>query len=136
MSEPQWATGPEFGSLESRLRHEDELDAHIGGWSSEYTPHQVMRRLQKAGVPAGAVQSGEDLYRDHHLRARDFIVAVEHTDWGMQEHTGIPVRLSGSPGRIERGAPGVGQHNGYVFTELLGISSDEVARLVQEKVIS
>ena len=136
MGEPQWATGPEFGSLESRLRHEDELDAHIGGWSSEYTPHQVMRRLQKAGVPAGAVQSGEDLYRDHHLRARDFIVAVEHTDWGMQEHTGIPVRLSGSPGRIERGAPGVGQHNGYVFTELLGISSDEVARLVQEKVIS
>jgi crotonobetainyl-CoA:carnitine CoA-transferase CaiB-like acyl-CoA transferase len=69
------------------------------------------------------------------LRARKFIVEVEHPGIGMLENTGITASLSRSPGRIDRGVPELGQHNEYVFSELLGRSHEQMARLTDAKVI-
>ena len=136
MESPSWTRDPMFGSLESRCDHQDELDEHISRWTADYTSYQVMRLLQKAAVPCGAVQSGEQLYQDYHLRARNFIVEVNHPGWGTLENTALTVGLSGSPGRITRAAPAVGQENYHVFSEMLGIGMDEVNRLIEDKVIS
>ena len=49
------------------------------------------------------------------------------------------VKLSESPayigGRIDRGAPGYGEDNEYVYGELLGMSSEEIKALAEEGVI-
>ena len=135
METPSWAGDPIFGSLESRYQHHDELDERISQWTREYTPYQVMRLIQRAGVPAGVVQSGEQLYQDHHLRSRNFIVEVEHAEWGRLEHTGIMVGLSRSPGRIVRGLAKIGWHNHHVFSELLGTSPKEMSQLIENKAI-
>ena len=135
LGEPSWTVDPMFGSLKSRIKHRVELDDLISRWTSDHTPNQVMRLLQRAGVPAGVVQNGENLYRDHHLRARNFIVETEHRGWGVLEHTGITVGLSETPGRIARGVPELGEHNEYAFLELLGTSREDFARMVDDKVI-
>ena len=122
--------------MKARLRNQDELDEYIGLWTRDYTAHQLMWLLQKLGVPAGAVQSGEDMYRDYHLRSRNFIVEVDHGDSGVLEHTGVTIGLSGSKRRILRGAPGLGQHNHLVFSELLGNAPEEVDRLINENVFA
>ena len=136
MDNPSWTSSSRFDSMKARLRNQDELDEYIGNWTRDYTAHQLMRLLQKSGVPAGAVQSGEDLYHDYHLRSRNFIVEVDHPDSGKLEHTGVTIGLSDSRRRIVRGAPGLGQHNHFVFSDLLGIASDEVDRLINEKVLA
>jgi crotonobetainyl-CoA:carnitine CoA-transferase CaiB-like acyl-CoA transferase len=48
---------------------------------------------------------------------------------------GIPWRLSGTPGRISRPAPLLGEHNQYVFGELLGLPEAEIRRLVEAEAI-
>ena len=102
--EQPWTTDPRFTSLESRRKNQDQLEEAIGGWTRAYTPHQLMRKLQRAGVPAGVVQSGEQLYYNHHLRSRNFIVEIEHPQpWGKIEHTGVNVGLSETPGRVKGG---------------------------------
>jgi crotonobetainyl-CoA:carnitine CoA-transferase CaiB-like acyl-CoA transferase len=49
------------------------------------------------------------------------------------------VKLHESPayigGRIDRGAPGYGEDNEYVYGELLGMSSTEIKALAEEGVI-
>ena len=136
LDDPSWAADPKFATLESRLKHQDELDEFIGQWTSGYTAHQVMRMLQREGVPAGAVQSAEQIYHDHHLRSRNFIAEIEHSaHFGRMEHPGLTVNLSSTPGRIVKGVPDLGEHNSYVYTELLGNSPQEVARMVRDKVI-
>ncbi len=135
MGHPEWTREEKFSTKDARLNNQAQLDEMIAQWTREYTPHQAMRLLQESGVPAGAVQTGEDLYRDIHLRDRDFIVEVSHSDWGRREHTGLTARLSRSPGRIERGTPAFGEHNRYVFTELLGLSDKEFEGLVRSGVI-
>ena len=136
MGEPDWAQADAFNTLEHRLQNQDELDKRIGQWTSDYTPHQVMRMLQQQGVPAGVVQSGEQLYYDHHMRSREFIVAVEHSGSATLEHTGLTVRLSKTPGRIVRGLPELGQHNKQVFSDLLGSTPDQLASMIESKVIN
>ncbi|MBI4298265.1 MAG: CoA transferase [Chloroflexi bacterium] len=130
-----WTTDSHFVTQESRWKHQDELDTAIGQWTKDYTPYQVMHMLQKSGVPAAAVQSGEQVYHDIQLRARDFIVEIEHCPpFGEIEHTGVNARLSLTPGRV-KGLPGLGQENYYVFCDLLGLSRDEVDRLTEKKVL-
>lgn len=116
-------------------RH-DELDELIGKWTRERTPHQVMRDLQAAGVPAGAMQTAEDLWRDVHLRARDYPVMMAHHDVGTVEHAGMSVRLHATPGRIQRPVGPMGESNKEVFRGLLGLSESELDRLMEAGVIA
>ena len=127
---PSWATDARFASLEARRLHQDALDERIGDWTKGYTPYQVMRMLQRAGVPSGVVQSGEQLYHDHHLRARGFIAEIEHAQpWGRMEHPRSPVLL-GATAPL-RGMPAVGEHNRQVLADLLGLGADELATVAK-----
>jgi crotonobetainyl-CoA:carnitine CoA-transferase CaiB-like acyl-CoA transferase len=119
-----------------RWSQHDALDTLISTWTQQRTPHQAMRLLQDAGVPAGAVQTGEDLWRDVHLRARDYMVTLEHPELGVVEHPALTVRLHGTPGQIRRPAGRLGEANEEVFSGLLGLSRNELTRLVEAGVIA
>jgi len=94
MGEPAWAADERFATLVQRVANKEELDRNIGTWTAGLTPLQVMRALQKAGVPAGIVASGEDLHLDVHLWARPGAVAVvDHPSHGVIEHHGINVEI-------------------------------------------
>ena len=100
------------------------------------TARQVMRLLQREGVPAGIVASGEDLYHDLNLRARDYVVTVDHRPVGVvHEHPGATVRLSDTPSRVVGPCPPLGADNGHYFGELLGLTGEEIAGLEGERVV-
>jgi crotonobetainyl-CoA:carnitine CoA-transferase CaiB-like acyl-CoA transferase len=136
MDAPELVSDPRFECLDARLQNQDALDEIIGNWTQAFTPHQVMWNLQSVGVPAGVVQNGEQLYHDMHLRSRDFIQRIEHSGWRTLEHSGIPVKLSDTPGAIVRGLPGLGQHNSSVFGDLLGVESAELDRMASAGVLA
>jgi crotonobetainyl-CoA:carnitine CoA-transferase CaiB-like acyl-CoA transferase len=94
-----------------------------------------MRILQKAGVPAGAVQDGEHLFHDPHLRERGFIVGVEESGVGVVEYPGLFVRLSDTPGRVDR-CHGLGEDNVHVFGTLLGMSEEEIRALEESGILA
>jgi crotonobetainyl-CoA:carnitine CoA-transferase CaiB-like acyl-CoA transferase len=95
-----------------------------------------MRELQAVGVPAGVVQTAEDLWRDVHLRARDYTVVMMHPELGMVEHPGMTVRLHATPGQIQRPVGRLGEANDAVFRGLLGLSAHELSRLAKAGVIA
>jgi benzylsuccinate CoA-transferase BbsF subunit len=128
---PEWATDARFADAYRRLRHRDELDAAVTEWTSQHTPYEVMEILQSAGVAAMPVMNLEDQFRDAHLRAREIHLESEHPKVGLEYLHGIPWRLSDTPGRIRRPAPLLGEHNQYVFGELLGLPEAEIQRLMQ-----
>ena len=67
--------------------------------------------------------------------ARRVFLQVEHPTIGDDWVIAPPWRLSETPAQINRHAPLLGEHNEYVFGELLGMSSVEIKRLEKEKVI-
>ena len=44
-------------------------------------------------------------------------------------------RMEPDPPVVERGAPLLGEHNAYVYRELLGLQEDEMDDLIARKVI-
>ena len=136
MDEPEWAAHPKFDTLDGRLANLAELNDALSAWTADMTARQVMRLLQREGVPAGIVANGEDLYHDVNLRARDYMATVDHRPVaGVHEHPGATVRLSDTPSRIIGPCPPLGAHNGHYFGELLGLTSEDIARLEGERVI-
>ena len=98
---------------------------------------QVMHRLQKAGVAAAAVQTGEDVDYDPHLRARGFIVPVDDPESGPMEVGGLTCHLSRTPGRASMsGRPELGGANDYVLDTLLGLSNEERQHLVEIEAVA
>ncbi len=130
------ASAPRFATAAERWQRHDELDGLISAWTQRHTPYQAMQMLQNAGVPAGAVQTGEDLWRDIHLRMRDFIVTIAHPEPGILEHPGMTVRLHETPGQIQRPAGRLGEDNEAVFRGLLGLTASEFTRLAETGVIA
>ena len=132
---PPWAEGSRFSDCYGRWQHQEELDRLIEEWTLAHTHYEVMQILQAAGVAAVPSFNSEELYRDPHLNKRHFWEIVEHPVIGKQTVTTPPWKLSETPARIPRAAPLLGEHNQYIFGELLCMSEDEISRLQAEKVV-
>jgi len=132
---PEWTKEERFGNELSRWKNQEKLDKLIGEWTINYDHYEVMERLQKAGIMAGASLDMEELAHDPHLKERDFFVEMEHPEMGRLSLPGLPWRLSNTPKGNYQCPPLLGEHNDYVFGELLGLSKEEVRQLKEEKVI-
>lgn len=132
LGQPDWAADQRFADPYARWQNQDALDQLIAQWTSCYTPQEVTETLQRAGVAAMPVLDGPALAQDPHLRQRGFLVEVQHPTLGRKLVVAPPWHFSQTPAQITRPAPLLGQHNDYVLKELLGLSDDEVAALVEE----
>jgi crotonobetainyl-CoA:carnitine CoA-transferase CaiB-like acyl-CoA transferase len=128
---PHWITHEKFSTTASRLQYEQELDENLAIWTRQYPPMEVARRLQQYAVAAGPVLSAADAYADPHLRARGFFETVTHPEAGTHEYPGILWRMSHTPARIRRPPCCLGEHNIYVYSDILGYSPAEITRLTQ-----
>ncbi len=135
MGAPAWASEERFATLEARLAQQEELDARLAGWTRDFEAHELMAKLQGAGVEAGAVQNLVDLQEDPQLARRGHFQELEHVHLGpvRLEHYGI--RLSESPPRISSPGPNLGEHNDYILGELLGYSPGEIDSMSERDII-
>ena len=135
MGSPEWAEDVRFSTVQARWDNQDELDGYIEQWTVQFTPRQVTDMLQGANVAAFPVLSNRGLVEDPHLEARDFFEEWDHPEAGRRKHDGVLWKMSKTPGKIRKRAPLIGEHNDYVFGEILGMPQNEIDRLKEEKVI-
>ncbi len=134
---PALADDPRFASLMSRKNNEQELDELVNEWTVNRTSEEVMGMMQAAGVAAGVVETGEDLLEnDAQYKHRHTFVELDHpVDGKYRSNSGAHFLLSKHSPVLKR-APLLGEHNDYVFKELLGLSEKEYNRLVDKEVIN
>lgn len=123
---PGLAGDPRFATFAARKQHEDEIDTLVSAWTRDRKAEDVMIQLQKAGVPAGVVQNARDLVDlDPQIKARDQYRTVVYPEAGVRRNDAPPFILSDSPLEV-RPAPMLGEHNDYVFKELLSMTEEEI----------
>ena len=81
------------------------------------------------------MNSVDDLPGDPQVRANNYIMDFEHSQFGKTQVVGIPVRLSKTPGQVRLPAPEFGQHTEEILTGLLGYSWEQIAALKEQEVI-
>ena len=132
---PDLAADPRFDNADGRRTHQDELDAAITQWTTLLEDHEATRRLQEAGLPCGPSLDICRVFNEPHLREVGYISQIQTRDGELKELPGLPWRFEGGEEPIFTEAPVLGQHNEYVYQELLGLSGPEATRLVEEQII-
>lgn len=135
LGHPTWANENRFSSIAGRREHSKDLDDLVRAWTANHPAWEVFQLLQLGGVPAGIAMSGEDLYRDPHLRSRGHIVQNNHPWWGELAYSGLPGIPSVSKADASGLTPWIGQDNEYVFGHILGIEASDIKALEAAGVI-
>ena len=107
----------------SRIGRDDAVTAIFGAGreamkliASRLSAQDFFVGCQRAGLSAGAVNAPEEAFEDEHFRARGIQVPVYHEDIDRTViYPGAPYRMTGSPWRISRRAPRLGEHNEEVL---------------------
>ncbi len=128
---PSWTEDDRFSSLAGRKENEDELDRLVEAWTVNHSPESVTAELQKAKVPAGTVQTAEDLFCDPQFKYRGQFKVLNHPEIGPHAYGSPGFRLSKTPGGPQRPAPCMGEHNEYICTRILGMSDTEFLEIME-----
>ena len=135
MGDSELANDSRYAEEASRMANQDELENTIAKWTSERDREEITVLLQSHGIAAGPVYSGKDLLENPHLKAREFVKYVEVPDMDPFPHKSVVPKMSKSEASIRRYAPGLGEHNDYVYRELLGLSDNDMQELEREHII-
>jgi crotonobetainyl-CoA:carnitine CoA-transferase CaiB-like acyl-CoA transferase len=131
-----WAAEPRLAALAGRLRAQDELDAKLSEWTRARPKAAAVAALQQAGVPAAPVaKPAERVDADPATAGFGLWPTARHGKMGDVRVDGLPVHFAKTDWEIRRGGPCLGEHTEEVLTGLLGLSSEEVAKLRAEGVI-
>jgi len=130
-----WTRDPRFIDKYKRLQNAADLDEYVAQWTSKHTDYEAANILQKNGVAAAPLLTTESMFTDPHFNKRGTFVDVDHPVVGGESIYGLPWKLSGCPPKPPRHAPLLGEHNNYVFGEILGLSEEEIAQLTDEEII-
>lgn len=119
-----------------RVSNRDDVDAVVSTWAAGVDADRAAEALQRAGIAAHVSWRASEIAEDLHMRERGGVVAVREADGRERMAVGFPSRFSASDdASIERGTPALGEHEEYVFGELLALSRAERRRLEDEQVI-
>ena len=128
---------PRFGNSIKRKQNEEDLDILIGSFTKTIDAMLLMEKLQKIGIAAGPALPLEEFWGNKQLRYRRFFQTYqeESGDNVSTELPTVPWLLDGKREVNITGQPTRGQHNDYVFKEILGLSKDEVGTLTEGNAI-
>lgn len=126
---------PRFAKASDRVRNREELVPLVKALIKERTRDEWLRRLDKAGVPSGAIRTVGEVCDGDLLKARGMIAEMPHASAGTVRAIKSAMHMSATPLSEYVAPPTLGQHTREVLTGLLGYSASEVDALAGEGVV-
>jgi crotonobetainyl-CoA:carnitine CoA-transferase CaiB-like acyl-CoA transferase len=110
-----------YRTAAGRSNNVDDLYAIVADEMRSRTSAEWLEVLLELDVPAGPLQSLDEMFDDPHLRDVDFFQTYEHPSEGAVVGMRSPIRFSGTPlaepGEL-RPAPNLGEHTAELLTEV------------------
>lgn len=132
---PDLANNPELEHNNGRVKHADLIDNAISGWTKQHSLQEIIDILEKADVPVGPIYSVAEMMEDPHFIARGLFETHMLPDGTELKIPALTPKLTETPGRTQWMGPELGAHNTEVLGTLLGMTQEEVGRLVQDGVV-
>jgi len=110
------------------------LPARIAGEMLKYSSAEIAGRLERARVPFAPLRRPDQLVDDPHLNAAGQFLDTPLPGRGIAKLPKMPVRSTAYEFRLDRAAPGLGEHTREVLEEF-GLTKDDIDALASRRVI-
>ena len=132
MQRPDLARDEAYATAELRMRHQDKLEMLVSEWCKTRRNAEIMTLCQQQGVPAGQMLRLPEFLKNPHYHARGFFRKIYQPTVGRTLDTeNAPVGFCETlpqPDIVR--APSMAEHTREIAKELLGLSDQDVDKLV------
>ncbi len=136
LERPDLATDERFTTNARRVKNRDALNAVLEPLLAARPLAHWLPLLEAAGIPCGPIHTVAEALAHPQVAARGMVVPVEHPTAGPVRVTGVPVRLSETPGAVRTPPPRLGEHTRSLLAELCGLDGAALDELQRKGVIS
>jgi len=112
------AVDDRFITNKDRVAHRDALVPLLQRKMLERCKEEWLQILESAQVPAGPINSVEDVFAEPQIRAREMVVQLAHPHNPELHLVGNPIKLSRTPVEYEKPPPTLGQHTRQVLSKV------------------
>jgi crotonobetainyl-CoA:carnitine CoA-transferase CaiB-like acyl-CoA transferase len=131
---PELIDDERFAAPLSRVANRAALTACLEARLCEHSAADWVALLNQRGIPSGPINDMAEVFADPQVRARAMYVELPHPVLGMLKTTGVPVKLSASPGAVRTAPPELGADTDAVLADS-GFSPEEIVDLRSAGVI-
>jgi crotonobetainyl-CoA:carnitine CoA-transferase CaiB-like acyl-CoA transferase len=107
-----------FSTNAGRVAHRDALVPMIAQATATWSAHELLAKLEAAGVPAGPVNRMDQVFTDPQVIARGMRQDLPRTDGGTVPSVRNPFVLDGAPCVAATASPSLGEHTQAILTAL------------------
>jgi len=132
---PEWIADSRFSSNSKRTENMPALRELLEELFSEHETGYWLGIIEKAGIPCGPVNSIEQVVRDPQIGFRNMITSVKHPVAGEVKMSGIPIKMSRTPGGVTLPPPTLGQHSVEILKSYLKFTDETIEELKRSGVL-
>ncbi len=126
---PEFADDPRFQTNRGRVENREILIPLLKGPMQQRTTAQWVEVLEAVAVPCGPINMIDQVFADPQVAARGLRLALQREDGTVTPGVANPVRFSATPVAYSKAPPALGNATEEVLRRVLGLTSEEVARL-------
>ncbi len=131
---PELKEDERFTSNPKRTENQPALKAILDEVFPSRTVAEWIHDIKAAGIPVGPINTVDKVLADPQVIARNMIVETQHPTAGAVKMAGVPIKMSETPGAVEKPAPILGQHTEEILKEF-GYTDADIAKLREDKAI-
>ena len=126
---------PKFAINKDRVDNRLELQEILDAFFAEKTVGETLETLRGAGIPCGPINNLAQVLSEPQILAREMVVDVDVPVAGPTKVTGVPIKLSKTPGAVRTPPPTLGQHTDEVLESVLGMDEAQRNALREDGVV-
>ena len=123
-----------FKQNAGRVKHRELLVPLIAAELMEQASGFWLEQFENSGIPAGPVNTIEEIFNDEHVKQRQTVMHQQRDDLGSVPGVRSPIRLQNYPATVSRAAPRLGDSTRSVLKET-GLSNEQIERLLEDGVV-
>lgn len=136
LERPDLATDARYATGTGRIVNRETLVPELERVMLKRTTEEWLERLEVNGIPAGPINSYEQVFADPQVKHRELWVDMPQKNGGVMPTIASPLRMSDTPVEYRMSAPTLGQHTSEILGSVLGKTRKELDRMIEQSIIS